>query len=305
MTRFRSVRDLVVGIEVRRGLLVCFLTAWCDFSWHRSVQLMMLRCKTSQTRNSLTSVPTAHCPSHSVTCILQAARSCRSTVWARELPCRRQLEVWTAVVTSTLRNSTVGRDKATCFKWCEHNLWRTFLSPAHPPTRTHASRVGMLTRARSPAHPLTHTCVRWVTARTVHMHESHRTHLDKYTPSCAPDPSPTLGPVRSPTRCLLRIAHALASRALAHRHAFIRADFAVPCGCIWPQGKSGLGYYRDPAKGAVGAAAVAAAAAAVATTASAAATADTAAAAASSAVPQSTPAKKEVGGFANDGSFME
>jgi hypothetical protein len=75
----------------------------------------------------------------------------------------------------------------------------------------------------------------------------------------------------------------------------------VPCGCIWPQGKSGLGYYRDPAKGAVGAAA----AAAVATTASAAATADTTAAAASSAVPQSTPAKKEVGGFANDGSFME
>jgi hypothetical protein len=56
-------------------------------------------------------------------------------------------------------------------------------TPTPTPTRTHASRVGLLTCARSPDHPLTHSCVRWVTARTVHMHESHRTHLDKYTPS--------------------------------------------------------------------------------------------------------------------------
>jgi hypothetical protein len=161
LTRFRSVRDLVVGIEVRRGLLVCFLTAWCDFSWHRSVHVqLMLRCKTSQARNSLTSVPTAHCPSHSVVYTPQAARSCRSTVWARELPCRRQLEVWTAVVTSTLRDSTVGRDKATCFKWCEHNLRRTFLSPAHPHPHPHARTRHVLACSHARVHPTTHSHTR-------------------------------------------------------------------------------------------------------------------------------------------------
>jgi hypothetical protein len=31
----------------------------------------------------------------------------------------------------------VGRGKATCFKWCERNLWRTSLSPAHAHAHAH------------------------------------------------------------------------------------------------------------------------------------------------------------------------